>query len=224
MKRTALLSAACLSLLLAGCASAATPNADPVTVSPAASSSATSSPSAEVSAGSASETAAGTSTAPSTTAAAEPKRSERGNLIKVPGQAAGILNDAGEDIITFTVHSIKSDFRCTDQFKQKPENGHFIALDVSAVTKKGVKDVYYGDWMMNQNDFKTIAPNGTTSNANLSTGPAYTCVRSSEMLPEMGDNEKARGLVILDAENAEGTLVYQDSFTSAGWEWEYPAK
>lgn len=224
MKRTTLFSAACLSVLLAGCASPATPNVDPVTVSPAASSSASSSPSAEVSAGSASEASAETSTTPSAPAVAEPKRSERGNLIKVPGQVSGILNDAGEDIVTFTVHSIKSDFKCTEQFKQKPENGHFIALDVSVVTKKGVKDVYYGDWMMNQNDFKTIAPNGTTSNANLSTGPAYTCVKSSAMLPEMGDNEKARGLVILDAETAEGTLVYQDSYASAGWEWEYPAK
>ena len=220
MKRNALLSAACLSMLLAGCSGPAAPTAEPVTVPPVVSSSTAA---ASASASEATTSTATSSAAPTSSAVA-PEFSDRGNLIKTPGQISGVFNESGIEIVTFTVHSVKSGFKCTDQFKQKPENGHFIALDVSAQTKKGVRDAYSGDWMMNLNDFKTIAPNGTTSNANLSTGPAYTCVSSSKMLPEMGDNEKARGLVILDAETAEGTLVYQDHNALAGWEWEYSAK
>lgn len=232
MKRTALLSAACLSVLLAGCASPAAPNVDPVTVPPAVSSSSSAAPVTEAGASvpqSPSETQSETAASESELSAAPsspagPKYSERDNLIKVAGQEAGIMSEDGSELVLFTVHSIVSDFKCTEQFKQKPENGTFIALDVSVETKKGIKDAYSGDWRMNPNDFKTIAPNGTTSNANLSTGPAYTCVKSSKMLPEMGNNEKARGLVILDAENAKGTLVFEDPNTPGGWEWEYPAK
>ena len=232
MKRTALLSVAFLSVLMTGCASPTAQNVDPVTVSPAAGSSISAAPISEAAevlsespAESQLETAASEnkpSAAPSSSAG--PKYSERDNLIKVAGQEGGITNEDGSVMILFTVHSIVSDFKCTEESKQKPENGTFIALDVSVETKKGVRDAYFGNWQMSPNDFKTIAPNGTTSNANLSTGPAYTCVKSSKMLPEVGNSERARGLVILDAETTKGTLVFEDRNTPGGWEWEYPAK
>lgn len=220
MKKSALLGAAVLSILLAGCASASPGiQAEPVSPEASASPSSSSSP--------ATETSASPSTASfshlETLAATEPERSTRGNLIKKPGEEAGTMNDAQQDVVTFTVHSVKADFKCDADSRQKPENGYFLALEVSAETKS-VEEYYSGNWMMNLNDFKTINPDGTTSNANLSTGPAYTCVKSSEMLPEMGDNEKARGLVILDVETAKGTLVYEDSYAQAGWEWAYLAK
>lgn len=223
MKKSALLGAVGLSILLAGCASAS-PGIQAESLSPEASaSSSSSSSSSPATAASATPSKTSFSHLETPAAAAEPERSTRGNIIKKPGEVAGTMNDAQEDVVTFTVHSVKADFKCDAESRQKPENGHFLALEVSAETKS-VEEHYSGNWQMNLNDFKTINPDGTTSNANLSTGPAYTCVKSSEMLPEMGDNEKARGLVILDVETAKGTLIYEDSYAQAGWEWEFPAK
>lgn len=222
MKKTAILGAVFAVTLLAGCAGPAAPDAAPVTVPPAAGASVAAGDDPAAATATASATAFATKSAPSPTEEG-PKKSERGNLIKEPGQVAGIMNEDGSELVLFTVHSIKADFTCTGPYKEKPENGHFLALDVSVETKKGVKDEYYSDWSMNPYGFKTIAPNGTTSNADLGTMASYSCVDDSEQLPEVGDNEKARGLVVLDVETDEGTLVFSDSNVGAAWEWEYPA-
>lgn len=61
-----------------------------------------------------------------------------------------------------------------------------------------------------------MAPHGTTSNADLGTVASNSCFDDSEQLPEVGDNEKARGLVILDVETDEWTLIFTDNNLNAG--------
>lgn len=214
MKVKTLAAAALASILLAGCANTATSGeGSPASVEPAVAPTATLEPETSAAATSAAETKK-----------TQAETSKRGNLIKKPGDAAGITNAEGNAIVSFTVHSIKVDAKCTGQFAEKAENGHLITLDVSVETKSGVKASYFSDWQMNPYGFKSIAPNGTTSNADMGSSATYSCYDDSKMLPEVGDNESARGFVVLDAETPNGVLVFQDQMTNAAWEWEYPAK
>ncbi|WP_336711262.1 hypothetical protein [Arthrobacter sp. USHLN218] len=167
------------------------------------------------------ETSAVAKATPTATAA---ERSDRGNLIKEVGQGAGISDD-GTDVASFVINSITVDGKCSGQFASEPENGHILILDVSVKTEPALADSVVPSFGLNPFEFKTIAPNGTTSNADLGTAASFSCLDDSELLPsEIGPAEKATGKVVLDAETAEGVLVFHPGYAAAGWEWKYPAK
>lgn len=152
------------------------------------------------------------------------EKSERGNLIKKVGEGAGIT-DNGTEVASFVINSITVDGQCTNEFAEKAENGHILILDVSVKTEPALADSVFPSFGLNPYDFKTIAPNGTTSNADMGTMATYTCLDDSEILPQdIGPAEQATGKVVLDAETAEGTLVFKPGYAAAGWEWEYRAK
>ncbi|MGJ9402422.1 hypothetical protein [Arthrobacter sp. KK5.5] len=215
---------AVLALTLTGCGATAGETESNVSVEPAASSA------GPTTAASAPESSAAPSGAIETEEAEASETvsgdlSERGNMVKKIGDSAGLTGPDGETLVEFTVHSIEVDPKCTGQFAEKSENGHLLALDVSVATKAGMEEAHFGGWSMSPYSFKTIAPNGTTSNSDLGTMPTYSCLDDSEGLPDtIGDAEKARGIVILDVENPKGTLVFEDPLAQAGWEWEYPAE
>lgn len=204
-------------LLLTGC-STGTNSPEAPTVEPAAP---TSSEGATPEA-SESTTASAAATAEATSAAPEAEKSTRGNLIKQIGEGAG-LTEAGKQTVTFVVNSITVDVPCTGEFAQPPVNGHILVLDVSVVTEPGLAESLDPTFQMNPFWFTEIAPNGTTSNADLGTAPTYGCLPDAEVLPQMmGPGENVTGKVVLDVTNPSGTLVFKYGGAPVGWEWTYP--
>lgn len=153
---------------------------------------------------------------------ADSGRSERGNLIKSIGEGAGATNMAGDQVADFVVNSITVDPVCTGEYPTPPENGHFIALDISIETHPELADEGYPVFMLNPYDMKVVAPNGTTSNASLATVATYGCLPEGELLPSqgLGPAEKATGKLLLDSEVPSGTLVITNGI-GGGWEYAF---
>jgi hypothetical protein len=147
--------------------------------------------------------------------------STRGNLLSEVGETAVIHTIVDEEtLVEFTVNSIKVDPKCTAPRADKPENGHFLVLDVDVETQQGMEDVLYDDFQMNPYDFKMIDEDGKTSNVDFNTVAVFSCFPDSELLPdEIGDSETASGKVVLDTDVKSGTLVFE--MDELGWEWEY---
>jgi hypothetical protein len=153
-------------------------------------------------------------------------KSERDNIIRTVGQGAGLSDKSGNQAVSFVVNKITLDPACTGKYPRPSENGHFLALDISAQGFQPLKDVFgSGTFSMYASNWKLIAANGTTYNGDLGSGPALGCLPDSEQLPDrVGIGEKVTGTLILDVPATEGTLVFKPTFADSGWEWQYPAK
>ncbi|MHA7190513.1 hypothetical protein ACX80N_09515 [Arthrobacter sp. MDT2-16] len=149
--------------------------------------------------------------------------SPRGNLVKQVGELAGIRDANGEYLAAFTVNDIIVDIPCTDELADPPENGHFVALDVSVETSPNMltSDLIQ-QFSMSSLTFQAIGPDGVTSNAGTDSAATLFCLDDSVQLPgNIGPGEKAQGLVLLDVENPTGTLIYEDFWTDSAWEYAY---
>ena len=153
-------------------------------------------------------------------------KSDRGNIIRTLGQGAGLSDKSGNQAVSFVVNKITIDPVCTGKYAQPPQNGHFLALDISAQTYPPLKDLFgSGQFDFGAYNWKLIAANGTTYNGSLNSGPAIGCLADAEKLPDrVGTGEKVTGTLILDVPATEGTLVFAPTFADASWEWQYPAK
>lgn len=203
MKKLVAVSALTLLLAVSGCSSTATSAEAP-----------------EVDAAGESSAAATESAEPK---ADEPKRSERGNLIKVIGQGAGVSSAVSKDqLADFVINSITPDAVCTGEYAQPPVNGHFIVLDVSIKTYPALAEESWPVFDLNPYNMKIVAPNGTTSNADLATASTYGCLPDAELLPSngIGPAESLTGKMVLDSEVAAGTLVVTNG-PVGGWEYEF---
>lgn len=204
MKKSLVCLAAAAALLLTGCGSTAgsatAPSVDPA---------------------GAAETSA---SAAASTPAAAAEKSVRGNLIKKLGDGAGITDQSlKKDVASFVINAITVDGACTNEYSQAPVNGHILILDVSVQTEAALADSMVPSFSLNPYSFKTIAPNGTTSNVDLASMATYSCLPDAEVLPsEIGPGENVTGKVVLDAETAEGILVFKPGYANFGWEWAYP--
>lgn len=152
-----------------------------------------------------------------------PQTSPRGNLIKEVGELAGVRDANGEYLVTFTVNDIIVDVPCTDPYADAPENGHFVAVDVSVETSPNMLNSdLIQQFSMSSLTFQAIGPDGITSNAGTDSAATLFCLDDSVLLPgDIGPGEKANGLVLLDVEHPTGTLVYEDFWTDSGWEYAY---
>lgn len=165
---------------------------------------------------------------PTTTAPAEETKtagaaptSERGNLIKQVGEGAGWTED-GKTLAEFVVNSITVDPVCTAPYAEPSENGHLIALDVSIQTYPELAESLYPSFNLNPYMMKIVAPNGTTSNAELGTMASFSCLTDTVSLPAegVGPAEKMTGSIVIDSEVPTGTLL----ITADGrnwWEYEF---
>jgi hypothetical protein len=153
-------------------------------------------------------------------------KSDRGNIIRTVGQGAGLSDKSGHQAISFVVNKITIDPACTGKYAQPPDNGHFLAVNISAQTYPPLKDLFgSGTFDFSAFNWKLIAANGTTYNGSLSSGPASGCLADAEKLPDrVGTGEKVTGTLILDVPATKGTLVFAPTFADASWEWPYPAK
>lgn len=172
--------------------------------------------------------AAGDSAAHSESAepkAEEPKRSDRGNILKEIGQGAGTYSaDTKEQFASFVINSIEVDPVCTGpSAAQYPaENGHMLVLDVSIETFPALNELDWPTFGLAPYSMKVIAPNGTTSNANLGTTAAQVCLPDSETIPaSVGPAEKVRGKLVLDSELPSGILVITEGGSPTGWEYNF---
>lgn len=149
--------------------------------------------------------------------------SPRGNLIKQVGELAGIRDASGEYLAAFTVNDIIVDIPCTEELADPPENGHFVALDVSVETSPNMLNSdLIQQFSMSSLTFQAIGPDGVTSNAGADSAATLFCLDDSVLLPgNIGPGEKAQGLVLLDVENPTGILIYEDFWTDSAWEYAY---
>lgn len=161
--------------------------------------------------------------APSSSAAPEPERSSRGNLIKTLGQEAGFCSDAdctGPLAVTFTIDTITVDPACTSGYPEPAENGHLIAVSLRVATAADMpRDMFA---MFSPSEFRVIGPDGLTVSA-LDALPAFSCLDQSEVFPmePLGPGQQYAGAVVIDSPTPTGTLVYQPGAAAAGWEWQF---
>lgn len=160
--------------------------------------------------------------APSSAAAKPANLSPRGNVTKQLGDVAAFGPTQDQLVVKFAIDKITVDPKCTSQFASKPQNGHFIRLDVRAETDPAMPN--NGLYTINPFEFSTVGADGITEST-LMTGAAITCVDTSELLPSgsFSPGSKYRGALILDTKNPSGLLVFRPGFmgTTGGWEWTY---
>lgn len=157
--------------------------------------------------------------------AREQDKSDRGNLVEKVGETEVISADNGDQVVAFTISSISVDVPCTAEFAVPAENGHFLTLEMTVETSAKLADEINPFFLLGDGAWKAIAPDGTTSNAQLATGAALSCFDEAEVLPSMiGPGEKATGKVVLDVEDNKGILIldYTPSGVGEGREWSYP--
>jgi len=149
--------------------------------------------------------------------------SPRGNLIKQVGELAGIKDASGEYLVAFTVDNIIVDVPCTGTLAEAPENGHFVAVEVSVETSPNMLNSdLIQQFSMSSDTFQAIGPDGVTSNAGTDSFATLFCLDDAVLLPsDIGPGEKAQGMVLLDVEHPSGTLIYEDYWTDSAWEYTY---
>lgn len=151
--------------------------------------------------------------------------SPRGNLVKQIGEPAGIIDGNGERLVDFVINSVSPNVQCTEELAEPAENGLFIAVDVSVRTSPAMTapDALVPSFDMYASLFRTISPEGISSNSDPGTLATLLCLDDAALLPNsIGPGENARGIVLLDVEHPSGTLIFEDLYTGSSWEWNYP--
>ena len=211
MRRTFAVGVA-VALLVSGCSDADEPADDqpaassaddgPLALPPAPSSSATPAP----------------TTSPSPSAPAEPN--ERGNVVQVTGQQAGIQGPDGRQQVIFSVDSVVVDQPCSGE-QSAPMNGHYLGVQVRVTT--GDLGFLGGTWSMSANDFAVVQPDGTLR-FDLATEGALDCLDGSGRFPTtaLEPGRKYTGTIVLDSPVTSGTLVFAPpGLQGNGWEWQF---
>ncbi|NMH97295.1 hypothetical protein [Pseudonocardia acidicola] len=165
-----------------------------------------------------------TAAPPTTTAAALPK-SERGLTIKQVGQPAGWTTaDGSTQEVTFVIDKITVDPKCEASYSQKPENGHFVRVDIRAETTTAMET--NAGYAISPSEWAVVGPDGVTESS-VASGPSFSCLRSSDMFPTdpLTPASKYRGSIVLDTRSTSGTLTFRPGFFggSGGWEWRFGA-
>jgi hypothetical protein len=162
------------------------------------------------------------SSAPSTTsspsAPAEPN--ERGNVVQVTGQQAGIQGPDGRQQVIFSVDSVVVDQPCSGE-QSAPTNGHYLGVQVRVTT--GDLGFLGGTWSMSANDFAVVQPDGTMR-FDLGTEGAQRCLDDSGRFPgtALEPGRKYTGTIVLDSPVTSGTLVFAPpGLQGNGWEWQF---
>lgn len=170
---------------------------------------------------------------PDLSAAKTVELTDRGTLPMKVG-ASATASAGGEELATMTVHSIDVDPVCTGSYIRKPENGHFVVMDVSVEvashSKLSAAGVSYPKVSMRQGGFHMVDKNGKKSQGNDIIGNGYGCLPEGEGLPvDIEAGENASGKIIFDVPSAEGAIILPELISGVdsgiqGWEWAFPNK
>lgn len=150
--------------------------------------------------------------------------SERGSLILEPGEEGVVLDEAGNELLTFTVHSIDINPQCTGQFSQGPDKDAFIVFDAEIESDLAAGDYYLEPGLFfNQYSYRIIDAEGVTLSEPPVSNAAFECFPESEQMPaDIGPGEKARGKVVFDVPADGRTLLMSNEMGhDLQWEWNY---
>lgn len=163
-----------------------------------------------------------TVTATSTTKKATSSLSPRGLIPKTVGQVAAIGDDAANPDLSFTVDAITVDGKCTSQFAENPENGHFVVLSMTVKTSVTMaKSLFF---VVSPADFAIVGADGVTE-TNLTTAGSFGCLSDREQFPsqQFAAGSQYVGKVVLDSKNTHGILEFRPPMLidNSGWEWTF---
>lgn len=150
--------------------------------------------------------------------------SERGSLILEPGDEGVVLDEAGNELLIFTVHSIDINPQCTGQFAQGPEKDAFVVFDAEIESDLTAGDYYLEPGLFfNQYSYRIIDAEGVTLSEPPVSDAAFECFPESEQMPaEIGPGEKASGKVVFDVPADGRTLLMNNEMgQDLQWEWNY---
>lgn len=151
--------------------------------------------------------------------------SDRGNLVKEPGQWAGWGPDKGHaPYAVFQVAQIDPDLRCTAEAAQPAVNGRYVGLTFEVETTPQLADnTRLPVFVLEPEQFQALGPDGGPTGQLV--GNARTCLREGEYLPEaIEPDSQERGIVVLDVPEGTTAVVLDGRGfqTTAGWEWQLP--
>jgi hypothetical protein len=122
--------------------------------------------------------------------------------------------------LSFTIHAITPDGQCTSEYAQKPENGHFVILKITAKTSTRTQQ----QLMIIPNDFAVVGADGVTETA-LTSGPANGCLKNADRFPPqvLAAGSQYTGALVLDSKSNHGVLTFRPSGLqdNGGWEWAF---
>src|SRR5690625_3224192 len=99
------------------------------------------------------------------TADAEPEQSElarsaRGNRVKEIGEEGGVGDASGDLLIAFAVSEVETDFECTAEFAEKPENDKFVGLKFEVTTDASLAQEPESTFWLSSFDFSVWDEDG----------------------------------------------------------------
>ncbi|MGO1664130.1 MAG: hypothetical protein ACTHYO_10485 [Micrococcaceae bacterium] len=166
-----------------------------------------------------------TSPTPTPTVTAEEDTiSVRGSQIMEVGQTSGVIDEEGNELVTFTVNSIEVSPECTGEYAAEPENGFFVMFDAEVDSDPRAEDENIDPGLIfNTAGYRVIDEDGMTLSHSASTAAAYECFPDGEMMPiTFGAGERASGRVVFDVPVESGTLLMEiDRSAGLQWEWNY---
>lgn len=139
-------------------------------------------------------------------------------------QIAFVPQDGTEAEVLFAITKITVDGKCTADYAQKSENGHFLFLEVSVDTSPRMASTFSAD-LLNTGNFSIIGADGLTENGNnLSSSPSYGCVPRARMLPlTLNPGQRYTGTIVLDSRHTHGKLRLTPiggRYEGDSWQWQ----
>jgi hypothetical protein len=158
-------------------------------------------------------------------APAAPALSVRGNHVKTVGQSAGIADPLNGNVaVKFTVTKIIVDPKCTSDYPQPAENGHFIEIQETAQVAPGAKSVpFLMAGFAPDYGWTLVTPDGNTSGAATASAAALSCLPQKDLIENtIQPGDKSTGAFVIDVPSTKGTLVFHVIGMDDGWEYQIP--
>lgn len=166
---------------------------------------------------SASVTTAAEETTSATTTAT---RNERGNIPKVIGERAAIVDSTGT-LAEFFVDAISVGDDCTGSQSTASENGQFVTLTVRVQTYPALADSFPPIFSLTQSEIDILDPQGVRQNSAF-TEASLDCLAPQDQLPyDIGPGQTASGRIVVDSQYPAGYLVVSLGGVQGGWEYSF---
>lgn len=152
--------------------------------------------------------------------------SDRGNIVKQPGELAGLADANGEDLMRFMVQAITVSPECDGgDAAPVPVNGYFVRVDVQGEALPGLAEAYQEGGVLPSlsfSDWSAIDSNGVNVNVDPVTEAGIACLTRPEMIyyTDINPGERGVGSVVLDVPTEHGTLILHLG-DEDGWEYGY---